>query len=232
MVIDCVVIEDEPLAMIRIKEYIGKVSFLNLLKTFDNGIEAIQFLGSSRADLIFLDIQMDGFSGIQFLESIQRKQEVIITTAFDQYALKGFDLNVSDYLLKPYTFERFMQAVVKVRDKLGVQKIRETPDYVFIKTEYRLEKVFTDQILYIEGVRDYRQIHTIEKKIMTLETFGDLEKKLPESAFCRVHKSFLVSVSKIELVERDRIKINKVLIPISETYRDNFYKLISPSKTQ
>jgi two-component system, LytTR family, response regulator len=231
MVIDCVVIEDEPLAMIRIKEYIQKVSFLNLLKTFDNGIEAIQFLGTSRADLIFLDIQMDGFSGIQFLESIQRKQEVIITTAFDQYALRGFDLNVSDYLLKPYTFERFMQAVVKVRDKLSVQKIRETPDYVFIKTEYRLEKIFTDQILYIEGVRDYRQIHAIDKKIMTLETFGDLEKKLPEGAFCRVHKSFLVSVSKIELVERDRIKINKVLIPISETYRDNFYKLISPPRT-
>jgi two-component system LytT family response regulator len=231
MVIDCVVIEDEPLAMIRLKEYIQKVSFLNLLKTFDNGIEAIQFLGTSRTDLIFLDIQMDGFSGIQLLESIQRKQEVIITTAFDRYALKGFDLNVSDYLLKPYTFERFMQAVVKVRDKLGVQKIRETPDYVFIKTEYRLEKIFTDKILYIEGVRDYRQIHTIDKKIMTLETFGDLEKKLPENAFCRVHKSFLVSVSKIELVERDRIKINKVLIPISDTYRDNFYKLISPPKT-
>jgi len=230
MVIDCVVIEDEPLAMIRLKEYIQKVSFLNLLKTFDNGIEAIQFLGTSQTDLIFLDIQMDGFSGIQLLESIQRKQEVIITTAFDRYALKGFDLNVSDYLLKPYTFERFMQAVVKVRDKLGVQKIRETPDYIFIKTEYRLEKIFTDQILYIEGLRDYRQIHTIDKKIMTLETFGDLEKKLPESAFCRVHKSFLVSVGKIELVERDRIKINKVLIPISETYKEKFYKLISPSK--
>jgi two-component system, LytTR family, response regulator len=232
MVIDCVVVEDEPLAMIRITEYIEKVSFLNLLKTFDNGIDAIQFLGTTRADLIFLDIQMDGFSGIQFLESSQRKQEVIITTAFDQYALKGFDLNVSDYLLKPYTFERFMQAVVKVRDKLGMQKIHETPDYVFIKTEYRLEKIFTDKILYIEGVRDYRQIHTMDKKIMTLETFGDLEKKLPERAFCRVHKSFLVSISKIELVERDRIKINKVLIPISETYRDNFYKLISPSRAQ
>lgn len=232
MVIDCVVIEDEPLAMLRIKEYIGKVSFLNLLKSFDNGIDAIHFLGTSRADLVFLDIQMDGFSGIQFLESIQRKPEVIITTAFDNYALKGFDLNVSDYLLKPYTFERFMQAVVKVRDKLSVQKIRETPDYVFIKTEYRLEKIFTDQILYIEGVRDYRQIHTIDKKIMTLETFGDLEKKLPENTFCRVHKSFLVSISKIELVERDRIKINKVLIPISETYRNNFYKLISPTKAQ
>ena len=141
--------------------------------------------------------------------------------------LKGFELNVSDYLLKPYTLERFMQAVVRVRDNLMKQSPREIPAYVFIKTEYRLEKVFMDHILYIEGVRDYRQIHTLEKKMMTLETFKELEKILPEKAFCRVHKSFIVSVSKIESIERDRIKINKTLIPISETYKENFYRLIA-----
>lgn len=231
MVINCIIVEDEPLATMRLKEYIEKVSFLNLLKTFDNGLEAIEFLGTNQIDLIFLDVQMDGFSGIQLLESIREKPEIIITTAFDKYALKGFELNVSDYLLKPYTLERFMQAVVRVRENLMKQTARELPAYVFIKTEYRLEKVFMDHILYIEGVRDYRQIHTHEKKMMTLETFKELEKILPEKAFCRVHKSFMVSVSKIESIERDRIKINKTLIPISETYRENFYRLIaSPLK--
>lgn len=215
------------MAMVRLVEYIEKVSFLNLLRTFDNGLEAIEFLGTNHIDLILLDIQMDDFSGIQLLESLRNKPEVIITTAFDKYALKGFELNVSDYLLKPYTLERFMQAVIKVRENLMKQSTQETPAYIFIKTEYRLEKVFMDHILYIEGVRDYRQIHTQEKKMMTLETFKDLEKLLPEKAFCRVHKSFIVSVSKIESVERDRIKINKTLIPISETYKANFYRLIA-----
>jgi two-component system LytT family response regulator len=227
MLINCIIVEDEPLAMVRLVEYIEKVSFLNLLRSFDNGLEAIEFLGTNHIDLIFLDIQMDDFSGIQLLESLRNKPEVIITTAFDTYALKGFELNVSDYLLKPYTLERFMQAVIKVRENLMKQSTRETPAYIFIKTEYRLEKVFMDHILYIEGVRDYRQILTQEKKMMTLETFKDLEKLLPEKAFCRVHKSFIVSVSKIESVERDRIKINKTLIPISETYKANFYRLIA-----
>jgi len=227
MLINCIIVEDEPLAMVRLVEYIEKVSFLNLLRTFDNGLEAIEFLGTNHIDLILLDIQMDDFSGIQLLESLRNKPEVIITTAFDKYALKGFELNVSDYLLKPYTLERFMQAVIKVRENLMKQSTQETPAYIFIKTEYRLEKVFMDHILYIEGVRDYRQIHTQEKKMMTLETFKDLEKLLPEKAFCRVHKSFIVSVSKIESVERDRIKINKTLIPISETYKANFYRLIA-----
>lgn len=229
MLINCIIVEDEPLAMMRLKEYIEKVSFINLLKTFDSGLEAIEFLGANHTDVVFLDIQMDGFSGIQLLESLRNKPEIIITTAFDKYALKGFELNVSDYLLKPYTFERFMQAVMKVRDNLMKQPLRELPAYLFIKTEYRLEKVFMDHILYIEGVRDYRQIHTHEKKMMTLETFKELEKLLPENSFCRVHKSFIVSVSKIESIERDRIKINKTLIPISETYKETFYRLIDSS---
>jgi len=228
MLINTIIVEDEPLAMKRTREYVEKVSFLNLVKTFDNGMEAIEFLGTAKIDLIFLDIQMDGISGIQLLESIGVKPEIVITTAFDKYALKGFELNVSDYLLKPYTFERFLQAAIRVRDRLGAKQASEIPQYVFIKTEYRLEKVFTDEILYIEGVRDYRQLHTVKKMIMTLETFKDLEKKLPGSAFCRVHKSFMVSIGKIEMIERDRIKIDGNLIPISETYKENFYRLISP----
>jgi two-component system, LytTR family, response regulator len=230
MIISCIIIEDEPLAMERAKEFVQKVSFLKLLNTFDNGLEAISYLKTESVDLIFLDIQMDEFSGIHLLESLNHRPAVIIISAFNEYAVKGFELNVTDYLLKPYTFERFMQAVLKVYDGIKFTK-KDFLDFIFIKTEYRLEKVFLEQILFIEGMRDYRQIHTTEKKIMTLETFRDLELKLPSNQFVRVHKSYLVSLNKIESIERDRIKIQKDLIPISETFRENFYSSISNSNS-
>lgn len=229
MIINCIIIEDEPLAMERAKEFVQKVSFLKLMQTFDNGLDAISYLKTESVDLIFLDIQMDEFTGIHLLESLNRRPEVIIISAFNEYAVRGFDLNVTDYLLKPYSFERFMLAALKVFDKIKSTK-KDTQDFIFIKTEYRLEKVFFDQILFIEGMRDYRQIHTSEKKIMTLETFKELESKLPSNQFVRVHKSYLVSINKIESIERDRIKIQKDLIPISDTFRENFYLSISNSK--
>jgi len=228
MIIDCIIVEDEPLARSRLEGYVDKVPFLNLRRSFDNGMEAIAFLGTTSVDLLFLDIQMDGFNGMQLLESVRNKPEVIITTAFDQYALKGYEFNVIDFLLKPYTFERFMVSVLKVRDKIS-NHLSETPEYVFIKTEHRLEKVFTNEILHVEGMRDYRQIHLIDRRIMTLETFKDLERLLPSRTFCRVHKSFMVSVAKIESIEKDRIKIGTALIPVSDTYKENFYKLIAPA---
>src|SRR6202012_5212606 len=166
MAINCIIIEDEPLALQRIKEFVLKVPFLKLLHCFDNAIEAIGFLKAEKVDLLFLDIQMDGFTGIQLLEAVNNRPDVIITTAFDKYALKGFDLNVSDYLLKPYTFERFMQAVTKVYDTLVVVKRPEARNYIFIKTEYRLEKINLNEILYIEGMRDYRCVYLNEKRIM------------------------------------------------------------------
>lgn len=228
MIISCIIIEDEPLAMDRAKEFVQKVSFLRLLQTFDNGLDAISFLKNESVDLIFLDIQMDEFSGIHLLESLNHRPAVIIISAFNEYAVKGFELNVTDYLLKPYTFERFMQAALKVYDSIKSKK-KDFQDFIFIKTEYRLEKVFLEHILFIEGMRDYRQIHTSEKKIMTLETFKELESKLPSNQFVRVHKSYLVSLNKIESIERDKIKIQKDLIPISETFRENFYLSISNS---
>jgi two-component system, LytTR family, response regulator len=226
MIINCIIIEDEPLAMERAKEFVQKVSFLRLMQTFDNGLDAISYLKTESVDLIFLDIQMDEFTGIHLLESLNHRPAVIIISAFNEYAVKGFDLNVTDYLLKPYTFERFMMAVLKVYDSIKSTK-KEKQDFIFIKTEYRLEKVFFEHILYIEGMRDYRQIHTTEKRIMTLETFKELELKLPPNQFVRVHKSYLVSLNKIESVERDRIKIQKDLIPISDTFREHFYSSIS-----
>jgi two-component system LytT family response regulator len=224
MIINCIIIEDEPLATQRLQDFVSKVPFLNLMQSFDNAIEAISFLRAEKVDLLFLDIQMDGFTGIQLLESINKMPAVIITTAFDQYALKGFDLNVSDYLLKPYTFERFMQAITRVYDSLSSGN-KTNKEYIFVKAEYRLEKINLADILYIEGMRDYRCIYLSEKRVMTLQTFSELEQELP-SKFCRVHKSFIVALDKIESIERDRIKIEDKLIPISETYKESFYKLI------
>jgi two-component system LytT family response regulator len=226
MKINCLIIEDEPLAMERIKSFVLKVPFIELVACFDNGLEAISFIKNNKIDLLFLDVQMDGFTGIQLLESLQKRPEVIITTAFDQYALKGFDLNVSDYLLKPFTFDRFMQAVTRVYDKLSLTTIQVNKQILFVKTEYRLEKVNLDDILYIEGMRDYRCIHLKDKSIMTLQTFSDLERELPPALFCRVHKSFIVAIDKIENIERDRIRIKNELIPVSDTFKEGFYKRI------
>lgn len=226
MKINCIIIEDEPLALERTREFVLKVPYLELIKTFDNGLEAIGFLKEQDVQLMFLDIQMDDFSGIQLLESLNKKPKVIITTAFDKYALKGFELNVSDYLLKPYEFERFLQACERVYEELQTQTIKDDKNFLFVKTEYRLEKVDFKDILFIEGMRDYRRIHLSGKRIMTLQTFKDLEQQLPNNSFCRVHKSYIISIDKIESIERDRIKIQNNIIPVSETFREKFYETI------
>ncbi|GAB4028880.1 LytR/AlgR family response regulator transcription factor [Spirosoma koreense] len=225
----CLLIEDEPLAMLRLKDYVERVPFLTLAYAVDNGVDAIPILHRESVDLVFLDIEMDGLSGLQLLEALPRRPAVILTTAFDQYALKAFDLQVIDYLLKPYSFERFLQAVTRAQSVLKTGSAQADPSFLFIKTEYRLQKVSLDQILYIEGMRDYRRIHLVAEKIMTLETFGDLAQQLPAHGFCRVHKSYLVALDKIDSIERDRLKIGQVLIPISNTYRDHFYQLIGRS---
>lgn len=225
MLINCIIVEDEPLALERTKDYILKIPFLNLLTTFDNGIDAFVFLKSNRVDLIFLDINMGEFSGIQLLKTANISSQVIITTAYQEYALTGFDLNVTDYLLKPYTFERFLQAVDKAQANLKKEVVNERISF-FIKTEYRLEKILLSEVLYIEGMRDYRRVHTLNKRIMTLQTFKDFEQDIPPSIICRVHKSFMVSLDKIDSIERNIITIQNKRIPVSETYRKDFFERI------
>ncbi|MEO6836846.1 MAG: LytTR family DNA-binding domain-containing protein [Ginsengibacter sp.] len=222
MKLNCIIVEDEPLALDRAKDFVLKLPYLNLLSTFDDAVEALAFLKTNKVDLLFLDINLGQFSGIQLLESSTINCEVIITTAYPEYALKGFDLQVSDYLLKPYTFERFVQAVDKVQHNLSKNEITKEKKFIFVKTEYRLEKILLNEVLYIEGMKDYRRIHTVNKRIMTLQTFNDFEKEIPSNLICRVHKSFMVSLDKIESIERDRIKIRDIFIPISETYKHNF----------
>lgn len=229
MKINCIIIEDEPLAQDRIRGYLEKLPWLNLVSIFDNGIDALIYLQTNTPDLIFLDINIGELSGIQLLESVNRS-EVIITTAYHQYALRGYELNVRDYLLKPYTFDRFLQAVEKVKQQLGRKETTTARAFIFIKTEYRLEKLQLSDILYIEGKRDYRMIHTANKKIMTLQTFRELETEIPESVVCRVHKSFMVGLDKIDTIEREGIRIGAQTIPISDTYRKRFYQLITTGK--
>ncbi|MBK7444333.1 MAG: response regulator transcription factor [Bacteroidetes bacterium] len=224
----CIIVEDEPLALERTKGYVEKLPFLNLEATFDNGVDALLYLKTNKVDLLFLDINLGELSGIQMLEAAKPECAVIITTAYHEYALKGYELNVTDYLLKPFTFERFFQAVEKAQ--LFTTKI-ESGDikYVFIKTEYRLEKIMLQDILYIEGMRDYRRIFLKDKNIMTLQTFKELEEMIPANIVCRVHKSYMIGIDKIESIEKERIKIGNIRIPVSETYKKTFMHLIGRS---
>ena len=223
----CVIIEDEPLALERTQSFVNKVPFLELIATFDNSILGLTFLNSNEVDVLFLDINMDELSGIELLESTKVKCQVIITTAYQQYALKGYELSVVDYLLKPFTFNRFIQAANKAQENAQRQGTDKPLDFIFIKTENRLEKVNFNDIIFIEGMRDYRRIHMADKKIMTLQNFKELEQLIPSSRVCRVHKSYMVALNKIDSVERSRIYIHQQVIPISESYREQFFKLIN-----
>ena len=222
---NCIIIEDEPLALERTKGFVCKIPFLNLVGTFDNALDGLAHLNSNEVDILFLDINMDELSGIELLNRTKINSEVIITTAYQEYALKGYELNITDYLLKPFTFDRFLLAVNKAQENLN-KTSNVNKDYIFIKTESRLEKITIDDILYIEGMRDYRRIHTVSKKIMTLQKFSELEILLPIQKVCRVHKSYMVGLSKIDSIERSRIRINDILIPISDTYKEQFLQLI------
>lgn len=223
----CIIIEDEPLALEKTRSFIQKIPFINLTATFDNALAGLDFLNSNRVDLLFLDINMDELTGIELLESAKINSQVIITTAYQEYALKGYELRITDYLLKPFTFNRFLQAVNKAQENLSHRAEEKKPDFIFVKTENRLEKIMLNDILYIEGMRDYQRIHTLSKKIMTLQGFSELEQLLPPQLICRVHKSYMVAINKIESIERGRIKIANQLIPISETYKDAFLQIIN-----
>lgn len=232
MVINCIIVEDEPLAVEKLTGFICQVSFLSLIKTFDNGIDAMGYIKSEPVDLIFLDIQMDKFTGMQLLESLSERPQVIIVSAYDQYALRGYEFSVTDYLLKPYSFERFIQAVDRVADNHKIRSQKQalnqpvSEDIIFVKTEYRIEKININDILYIKGMKDYQMIVTNCSKIMTLQSFREIEHVLPRPLFVRVHKSYIVSLNKIERIEHNRIKIHNELLPIGETYKDQFYEIL------
>ncbi|MDB5207902.1 MAG: DNA-binding response regulator [Flavisolibacter sp.] len=223
----CIIIEDEPLALEKTKVFVEKIPFLQLSATFDNALNGLAYLKNNKVDILFLDINMDELSGIELLESSKINSQVIVTTAYQEYALKGYELQITDYLLKPFTFNRFLQAVNKAQENILRHTSDIQPEFIFVKTENRLEKVMLNEIVYIEGMRDYLRIHTVNKKIMTLQNFSELEKLIPSSLVCRVHKSYMVALNKIDSIERSRIKIADQLIPISETYKEVFFQLIN-----
>jgi DNA-binding LytR/AlgR family response regulator len=227
MKLTCIIIEDEPLAADKLKSFIQKVPFLQLLEVFENPLQALEFLRSNEPDIIFLDIQMDQLTGIQLLETTRIKSYVIITSAFAEYALKGYELNVFDYLLKPYSFDRFLSAVNKVAEDTGSKnETRQPATGIFVKTEYRIENIRFDDILYVEGMQGYLRIHLRDKKIMTKQGFKSLMDQLPASQFIQVHKSWIVSIPKIESIERSRIKIGDKLIPVGDAFKDEFFARI------
>ena len=225
----CIAVEDEPLALEKLVAHISNHPSLRLLGTFDRALSALEFLRSNPVDIVFLDINLGGLSGIDWAESAAIAGRVVFTTAHQEHAARAFDLKAADYLLKPFSFQRFVQAVDRVATMTGPGSGVAAPDpsnVVFVKTEHRLERVSVSQILYIEGLDDYRAIRTVQKRILTLETFGDLDARLSPAGLCRVHRSYMVAIDRIESIERDEIRIAGVAIPISRTYRDAFYARI------
>ncbi|WP_304065163.1 LytR/AlgR family response regulator transcription factor [Pedobacter glucosidilyticus] len=235
--IRCLVVDDEPLAIDIISDYIEKIPFLTLVKSYQNPIEALMAVQNGEADLVFLDVQMPELTGIQFLKIANGKCKVILTTAYQEYALEGYELNVVDYLLKPVAFERFYQAAQKAQQllcnvaaPLPVETTSSAPtpinNFIFVKTEHKIQKIYLNDILFIEGLKDYISIYTKTERIITLQSMKKMEDVLPEHQFIRVHKSYILALDKIESIERSRISIGDKIIPIGDTYRDGFFKAI------
>jgi len=240
--IRCLIVDDEPLALHILEDYISKIPFLQLVKATTDPIEALTIVQEKGAELVFLDVQMPELSGIQFLRISNGKAKVILTTAYPQYALEGYELDVIDYLLKPIAFDRFFKAVQKAQTIMqpavaeGAKPTQPEPaqhprqdflsDFIFVKTEHKIQKVYLNDILFIEGLKDYISIFTPAERIITLQNMKKMEDALPEKYFIRVHKSYIVSVNKIDSIERSRIFIGDKIIPVGDTYREEFFKII------
>jgi len=225
MRLTCIVVDDEPLAIDQMAEYISKVPFLELKSTFQRGLDAIMYLKENKTDILFLDIQMDDINGIQMLKSVKNLPAVILTTAYDQYAIEGYSLEVSDYLLKPIGFDRFVQAVDRlygsiIANNAKMNERQSAENYIFIKTDGKLVKINWDDILFIEGQRDYLRFYLAgNRKIMTLLSFKSVEEMLPADLFIRVHKSYIISAAKIETIGKATVKIGEREIPVGENFK-------------
>lgn len=223
--INCIIVEDAPLAVDKLKNFISKVPLLDLAGTFDNGLDAFDFLQSNTIDLLFLDIQMEQFTGLQLLQALHTRPHIIIVSAYGEYAVQGFEYDVTDYLLKPYSFERFLKAVNKVQTEMASNPPAQPlpKDYIFLKTEYRMVRINLCDILYIEGKGAYLHVITGTTRIMTLLSFKEIESLLPAKQFIRIHKSYLIAINKIDNIERNVVKIANMRIPIGKSYLKDFY---------
>ena len=243
--IRCLAVDDEPLALDILAKYIHQLPSLTLVATCTDALEALSLIQQNKVDLVFLDIQMPSLTGIQFLKIINGKCKAILTTAYSEYAMEGYELDVVDYLLKPISFERFLKSVQKASGRMSVvkERISQVPevstvaevktipaehplDFIFVKTEYKILKLTLSDILYVEGLKDYISIYTSTERILTLQTMKKMEEILPANRFVRVHKSYIVALEKIETIERQRIFIGRNTVPIGESYYKDFMRLI------
>jgi len=234
--INCIAIDDDFPALRIIKEYCTKIQFVNLAGTFSNPFEAVQTINNNQVDLIFLDIVMPQITGPEFLKTLYNPPMVIFTTAFREYAAEGFEYDAVDYLVKPISFERFSKAVNKAFQLIKMKNPSEIPGeetpgvsqgFLMVKVEYTTIKVNLNDILYIEGLKDYVKIYTEGRLILTKTTMKNIIEKLPSGSFFRVHKSYIISVDKIDMIENSRIVIGNQRIPIGESYRSSFFEMVN-----
>ncbi len=225
----CIIVDDEPVARKILREFTGQVPFLELVGEFENVAKTRAFLHGEQVDLLFLDIEMPKMSGLDYLKRSSVDPLVILTTAFPEYALEGYELDIIDYLLKPIAFTRFLKAVQKAKEyndmRLGAPVVAH-PSYLFVRSEKRIEKVELKDILYIESFGNYVNIHTETKKIVAYLTLKGLEAQLPANEFIKIHQSFLVSFSRISAIEGNQVIINNKFLPISRNYRDGVMQMV------
>ena len=233
MKVKCIAIDDEPLALKQVASYIQQIPFLELAGECSSAFEALEILESEQIDLMFVDINMPDLNGLEFVKSLTTKPLLIFTTAYSEYALEGFKVDALDYLLKPFSFAEFSKSASKARTQFKLlknepEKLESNDDYLFIKSEYKLVRINLNDVLYIEGMKEYVRIHLSgQKPVMTLLSMKSLEEKLPDDNFMRVHRSYIVNLKKVTVVERFRIVFNdKVRIPVSENYKEKFQNFL------
>lgn len=228
--INCLVVDDEPIARKGMLEHIRQIDFLDCVAECRSAIEATQWLQTKKIDLIFLDIQMPKLTGIDFLKNLQNPPLVVFTTAYPEYAIEGFELDVLDYLLKPISFARFYKASAKAYDYLSLKTKYDgnhVEDFFFIKCNQKIEKIKVADVLYIEGMSNYIIVHTTQKKYITYLTFKAVEEQLPQNVFIRIHKSFLVSLNAVKTIDGNELKLESVSLPISKNYKEEVLGKIS-----
>jgi len=226
----CIIVDDEPVARKILHEFVEQVPFLELLGKFENTAKTEAFLKNAVVDVIFLDIEMPKVSGLQFLQKMHIESIVILTTAFPQYALEGYELDIIDYLLKPFAFSRFLKAVQKAKDYYALKNQASAtlqPSYLFIKSDKRIEKIELADILYVESVGNYISVYTTGKKILAYLTLKSLESQLPPDEFIKIHQSFLVNASKIDAIEGNEVKMGGSSLPISRNYREQVMRIVN-----
>ncbi|MGZ3751447.1 MAG: LytR/AlgR family response regulator transcription factor [Mucilaginibacter sp.] len=222
MIINCLVVDDEPIARNGILEHIAQVEFLHAVASCKNAIEASIELRKQPIDVVFLDIQMPKITGIDFLKNLQNPPLIIITTAFPEYAIEGYELNILDYLLKPISFERFFKAALKAQNYLNAKANEYLPtaeSFFFIKSNQKIEKIYIDDILYIEALSNHIIIYTRHKKYIAYMSFKGIESQLPKNHFLKIHKSFIVSVNAIQTIDNDEVILENKTLPISKSYK-------------